>query len=478
MKEFKVKNGNFIKTSNNTQKIMYHLIISLIPIIIFAFYKNGVLPLIKHSASAISILKLVALLILPIITCTLTEYLFYILKKEKKTLNYIITSSFAIIPGIFISLIIPINTPIWLVLISSIVASLSKMIFGGLGKNKFNPALVGGLIIIIISSTYIAKQGGYLNAYEVEAISKATPLSNFSAISYAGTYDEIIKPYGNLLSFLIGNIPGAIGETSTILIIMAFIYLTLNKVIKWKIPVFYILTVFIMTLIIGLTNGMGLWYPLFNIMSGGLLFGAVFMATDPVTSPITNHGQIISGVILGILTVSIRYLTPFPEGVLISILIYNIITLLINRLSIKFSNKNNKLYKNISISIVIILLLTLSLTISNKIDTKPSNNNLNITVTDTKKENNNTIYYVTSRGYTGKTSIKSKIIMNNNNIISIELIKTNESYIKMLEDDNYLSKLINSQNNIDELDVVSGATYTSNYLKELIKEIKEYDKTR
>lgn len=476
MKEFKVRNGNFIKSSNNTKKIMYHLIISLIPIILFAFYKNGILPLIKNSASAKSILNLAIVLVLPSVICILTEYLFYILKKEKKTFNYIITSSFAMIPGIFLSLIIPINTSIWLVVVSSIVASLSKMVFGGLGKNKLNPALVGGLIIIVFFSSYIAKSGGYLNPYEVDTISRATPLSNFSAMSYSGEYDEIVGPYGSLLSFFIGNIPGAIGETSSILIIMAFIYLTINKVIKWKIPVFYVLTVFIMTLIVGLTNDMGLWYPLFNVMSGGLLFGAVFMTTDPVTSPITSHGQIISGVILGTLTVAIRYLTPFPEGVLISILIYNVITILINKLAIKFNG--SRLYKILSISIVIVIALLLCVVISGRVSPKDDLSNMNIVVTEELTENNNKVYYVTSRGYSGKTSIKSKITMNNNNIINIELIKTSESYIKMIEDDNYIDRLIKNQNNLDELDGVSGATYTSNYLKELVMEIKEYDRTR
>lgn len=478
MKEFKTRNGNFIKSPNSTSKIMYHLIISLIPIIIFAFYKNGILPFIKGFSSATSVLRPLTLIIIPVVICTLTEYLFYLLKKEKKSLNYLITESFSIIPGLFIGLIIPLNTPIWLVIIASVVASLSKMLMGGLGKNKLNPALVGGLIIIIFASSYIGTKGGYLNNYELDAISSSTPLSNFSAASYVGTYDTIIKPYGSIWSFVIGNIPGALGETSAILCILAFIYLTINKVIKWKIPVFYVLTVFLMTTIIALTNNMGLWYPLFNILSGGLLFGAVFMATDPVTSPLTDHGQILSGIILGILTVLIRYLTSYPEGVLISILIFNILTILINRLSIKFSFNHNKIYRIISISLVSVLALSMSFVISTRLDNKTSSDILNIKVTNVEKNNGYNIYYVTSRGYAGKTSIKSKVTMKDNKIINIELIKTSETYIKMIENDNYLSKLITSQDDLDNLDVVSGATYTSNYLKELVTEIKKYDNNK
>lgn len=476
MKNFKVKQASFIKSNDDTRKIMNRVILSLIPIILFSFYKNAILPLIKHTSSPIEIINFVLLIITPIVICLFTEYIYYIIKKDKKTFTYLIENSFAILPGIFIALIIPINTPLYLVALAAFLASLSKMIFGGLGKNPLNPALFGSLFIIVFASSYIGKLGGYMNSYELDALSTATPLSNFSAHLYVGTYKDIISPYGSILTFFFGNIPGAIGETSSFLCIVAFIYLTITKTIKWRIPTSYILTVFLMTLVIGFSNDMGLWYPLFNILSGGLLFGAVFMATDPVTSPISNHSQILSGIILGILTVFIRYLTPFPEGVLISILIFNILTLIINSLSIKFNF--NKIYKIISMIITILIMIILTLIISNKLDNNvKENDNPNFKVTEIEKENNNKIYYVTSRGFNGKNSIKSKITMNNSNIINIEIISTKESYFKMITDNNYIDKLINNQNNIDNLDVISGATYTSSYLKELVMEIKEYDKT-
>lgn len=476
MREFKVRKGNFIKSTNNTNKMMNHVIISLIPIIIFDFYKNGILPVINKTGSLLSVLKPILLLIVPVIVCLLVEYLYFIIKKDKKNLNYLISESFAIIPGLFIGLIIPLNTPLWLVAIAAFVASLSKMLFGGLGKNPLNPALVGGLIIIIFATSYVGTLGGYLNSYEVDAISKATPLSNFNSLSYAGTYEEVVSPYGSLWSFFFGNIPGAVGETSAFLCIIAFIYLTINKVIKWRIPVFYILTVFIMSLIIGLSNGMGIWYPIFCILSGSLMFGAVFMTTDPVTSPITKHGQALGGIILGILTIGIRYLTHYPEGVLISILIFNLITLLINRLSIKFNF--NKLYKVLSLASLTIIALLLTIVISNRIDYNPNNNiDPNFQVTKTEKDNNNTIYYVTSKGYGGKTSIKSKITMSNNQIIELEIISNDETYYEMIKNSNYIDKLINSQNNLYSLDAISGATYTSNSLKELVEKIKIYDRS-
>lgn len=477
MRQFRVKNGNFIKSNNSTKKIMYHVVISLVPIILFAFYKNGILPIIKGSGDLLDIFKPIFIILVPVLVCMLTEYIYFIVKKEKKTFLYLIEESFAFFPGLFIGLIIPINTPIWLVAVCAFIASIIKMLFGGLGKNIFNPALSGAIIIILFASSYIGTQGGYLNSYEIDAISGATPLANFSALSYAGTYSDVVGPYGSLWSFFFGNIPGAVGETSSFLCIIAFVYLVIHKVIKWRIPVFYIGTVFLLSLIVALSNNMGLWYPMFCVLSGSLLFGAIFMATDPVTSPITKHSQVIGGIILGILTFSIRYLTSYPEGVLISILIYNLLTVFINKLSIKFSF--NKLYKIISVVCVSVIALIICFIVSNKVDYNPnSNSDQNFKVTDVEKNGSQTIYYVTSRGYTGKTSIKSKITMQNNNIINLEIISNKESYYKMIVDADFINKIVDNQNNLDSVDAVSGATYTSDYLKELVMKIKLYDSSK
>lgn len=476
MKQFKVRKGNYIKSPDSTKKMMDYVLIALLPIIIFSFYKNGIMPLIKGTGNILELFKPLLYVIIPVLVSLFTEYIFYILKKEKKDIKFLIRESFAILPGIFLGLIIPINTPIWLLIVAAFIASFSKMIFGGLGKNPLNPALVGGLFIIIFASSYIGAQGGYLNSYEVDAISGATPLANLSALSYAGSYEEVVVPYGSLWSFFFGNIPGAIGETSAVLCIMAFVYLLANKVIKWRIPVCYVLSVFVMSALIGFSNNMGIWYPVFCILSGSVLFGAVFMVTDPVTSPITKHGQILGGIILGILTIGIRYLTNYPEGVLISILIFNVLTIFINKLSIKF--ESSKLYKILSFSILIIIAVILTIVISNKIDYNPNSNiDPNFQVTDVEKQGNTTIYYVTSRGFTGKTSIKSKITMKDNNITNLEVIDNKESYYHLIENSNFVNDIVENQNSLDNVEAVSGATYTSNYLKELIKKIKVYDRS-
>jgi len=353
MREYKVKSGTFIKTCNNTKEMMYHLIISLVPIIIFAIIKNGIIPLLRGYGEISDFVNLIVIMILPSLICIFTEYFYYTLKKDKKNLLFLVNNSFSMVPGIFISLIIPLNTPIWLVVFASIIASFSKMLFGGLGKNKFNPALFGAIIVIFLSYIYMGEFGGYLNSYELEIFDVGTPLYNCKELSYVGTYTDSISVFGNMFNLFFGNVPGAIGTTSVCLCILSFIYLNIKKVIKWRIPVFCIGTVFVMSFIISILNGMGMWYPLFNILIGSVVFSSVFMATDPVTSPITEHSQILGGIILGILIILIRYLTNIYEGELISILLFNIVTIFLNKFSIKYNfNKKYKIFNVISVVIV------------------------------------------------------------------------------------------------------------------------------
>ena len=290
-----------------------------------------------------------------------------------------------------------------------------------------------------------------------------------TASGYLVTYDNLVKPYGSLFNFLFGNIPGAIGETCSLLCIIAFIYLTYKKIIKWRIPTSYIGSVTIISIIICLTKGIGIWFILFNILSGGLLFGAVFMATDPVTTPITRRGQVISGILMGIITMGIRYLTPLPEGVLISILIVNIITIFINKLSVKLYDKKN--ISNIILIGIILLCIISSFVIGKNIITKPLDDTYEIL--SKVKDGTTTTYEVKGMGYAGKGSIKLKIIFTNNNISNIEVISSHETYTNMIYSNDYLNKIINNQNNLDNLDTISGCTYTSKYLKEIVEKTKE-----
>ena len=329
MKEVYIKDGPFIKTDNKVDKLTNNILISLIPLMIFAFYKNGISLFVKNKIGLLQMCLPIIFILISVITGTLLEYFYTnIIKKEKKNLKYFLKTKDGLLNGIIFALILPINTPIWLVAIGSFVATMVKLILGGKGKNYFNIPLVGKLIVVIISA-FILKNYSYLNMSENNL---KVPVENLYAVSTIGNYETLIKPYGNLGNFFLGSVPGAIGTTSIILCLLGFLYLIYKKAIKWRIPLVYMGTVFVMTYIIGMLNGVGVWYPLFNILTGGLVFGAIYLASDSTTSPATPVGEVIYAIFLGIITTLLRYTFLGLESVLISILIMNLFTRLIDYL--------------------------------------------------------------------------------------------------------------------------------------------------
>jgi len=354
MKDFKVRKGTFLKSKNNVANMMYTLLMILVVFIIFSIYKNGIYPVVKDSGNLYLVFKPLLYPLIAAFTSIFTEYIYYIIKKRKKSIYELFAEEFAIIPGVFLGLIVGINTPIYLLIIGAIISSLSKVLMGGFGNNKFNPGVVGAVFVTVVFSSLV---GTYSNPYELEVIGNRTPIANMKASENLITYDNLVRPYGNLFDFFFGNIPGGVGVTSSFLAVIALIYLIYKKIIKWRIAVSYIFSVVIISLMICLNKDIGLWFILFNLLSEGLLFIAVLVATDPVTSPISHFGQVVGGIILGIFTMIFRYLTPLPESVLISILIYNLITLLINYLTIKLYDKSN-IKKIILISIIFLSILS------------------------------------------------------------------------------------------------------------------------
>lgn len=461
--KFNVIKGPFIKSKNSTHKMMNNLIIALIPIILFTFYKNGIVLYQNNKTSFFGMFYPLIFILIGTLSSFLIEtlYAYIFLKKRKKELKDYIKNSFGLIPGLFVSLVLPLNTPIEILVFGCFIATVvGKMLYGGFGKNIFNPALIGCLFVVSTYSSIIGLNGGYINKYELDTIGSATPLTNVKLVDGIGSYDTLVKPFGSLKDFFFGMIPGSAGETCSFLIVLAFFYLVYKRVIKWKIPVIYVSTVFIMTYIIGSINGLGLWYPLFNILSGGLLFGAVFMATDPVTSPTTSVGEVIYALFLGILTVIFRYLTKAPEGVLTSILTMNMFVMLLDRLG----SSNKIAIKKIMIPLIIctILIIGVSINIGNKYTKEQIDTNFNII------EKTDNYYIVTEKGNGGP--IKAKLYIDKNKITKIEILENNEtaSYYKLVEDTNYINKLINNQEKIDNVDTVSGATISSTALKKMV----------
>ena len=459
--------GPFLRSKYKTNRIMINLLIALFPLIIFSIYKNCYIPYSYGLINFIEIFSPIISIIIASLTSFVVEVIYAIMLKKK---NYI-KNSYAFFPGLFLALILPLHTPIYILVIASVIASISKIIFGGFGKNIFNPALVGYLFIILFFSS-ILTTNNYFSAYELDTISRATPLTNASMATGIGNYDQLIKPYGDLSDFFIGTIPGSFAETSAVLCLVAFVFLSLTKTIKWRISLFYILTVFIITLGIGRLLGEGIYYPLFHILSGGLMFGAVFMATDPVTSCVTPIGQVLQGILLGIITVIFRF--TGVEGVAFSILIVNLIVFLLDKIGVQTRFNFIKSIIWFLLICIAIMVLTILLAAFKRVD---GNSDPNFEMISKEKVNNQIVYTVSQKGYGGR--ITSKVIFENSRIISIEIISHHETANRynLIIDNDYLNKMINNQNNLESLDTVSTATVTSTALKKMIINVMEYEKS-
>ena len=455
--------GPFLRSKNSTNKIMLHLLVALLPIIIFTVYKNGYIPYSHGLISFIEIFNPLLTIFIGALTSFVVESIYALILKKK---NYI-KNSYAFFPGLFLALILPLHTPIYIVVIGSVIASISKIIFGGFGKNMFNPALVGYLFIILVFSSILTTDN-YFNQYELDTISSPTPLTNASMVSGIGSYDELVEPYGDLSNFLIGTIPGSLAETSALLCIVAYIYLSFTKTIKWRIPLVYVATVFIITFGIGRLLGEGVYYPLFHILSGGLMFGAVFMATDPITSCVTPIGQVLQGILLGIITVIFRF--TGVEGVAYSILIVNALVFLLDKIGMVSRFNLLKSIVWFVIVWIIVIALTVILAASRRVE---GNKDPNFDITSKEESGNQTIYNVSQEGYGGK--IRAKVIIENDRIVSLEITSHHETAnrYQLVLDSDYINQLVNNQDNLDGLDTVSSATVTSNALKKLVINVLE-----
>ncbi len=459
--------GPFLRSKYKTNRIMFNLIIALIPLFIFSFSKNCFNPYRLGLISFVDMFDPVINIIIASLTSFVIEAIYALILKKK---NYI-KNSYAFFPGLFLALILPMHTPIYIIVIGSAVASISKIIFGGFGKNLFNPALVGYLVIMLFF-TSILTTNNYFNAYELDTISKATPLTNASMVTGIGTYDQLVKPYGDLSDFFFGTIPGSFIETSAVLCLVAYVFLSLTKTIKWRIPLIYVATVFILTLGIGRLLGEGIYYPLFHILSGGLMFGSIFMATDPVTSAVTPIGQVLQGILLGIITVIFRF--TGVEGVAFSILIVNPFVILLDKIGVQSRFKFIKSVIWFLLISIVIMATIFVLASSRRVE---GNLDPNFEVISREKVNNQIIYNVSQKGYGGK--IKAEITFENNQIINIEITSHHENMTQydLIMEKGYLNDLINNQNDIESLDTISSATVTSNALKKMINNVLEYEKS-
>ena len=299
---------------DSVKKNMYGVCIALVPALLCSFYFFG--------------LGAIAVTAVSVASCVFFEWAInkYMLKNPRPT----VTDGSAILTGILLAFNLPSNIPLWIVVIGALFAiGVVKMTFGGLGCNLFNPALAGRAFLLISfpvqMTTWPLPGQGFMN---LDATTGATPLATMKLIAKG---EASVSDLGNSLTdMLIGNTGGCLGEVCAIAILIGLVYMLVKRIITWHIPVSILVTVAIFSGLLYLTNPTTYVAPQYELLSGGLLLGAVFMATDYVTSPMTPKGQLIYGVAIGFLTMVIRTWGAYPEGMSFAILIMNAFTPLIN----------------------------------------------------------------------------------------------------------------------------------------------------
>ena len=307
--ELTISSSPHIHNSHTTQHIMRDVLIALAPALVGAVYFFG--------------LRALALVLVSVASCFLFEKLWCKLRKQNDK-TYDLS---ACVTGVLLAFVCPPTIAYWQLIIGDFFAIIVvKMLFGGVGKNLFNPALAARAFMFswpVAMSTWVKpgweNQAGLLSA--ADAVTGATPL----AAMHQG-----VLPEASVLDMFLGNVGGCVGETSALLLLVGLVYLLIRKVITLRIPLAYVATVAVLTFLFPMGNDRFAWMGA-QVFGGGLMLGAIFMATDYVTSPVTKMGQYIYGIGCGILTVLFRYFGLFPEGVTYAILLMNLCVWVIDR---------------------------------------------------------------------------------------------------------------------------------------------------
>ena len=306
--KFVLSSSPHLKQKDRISGIMLDVIIALIPAIFAGVYFFG--------------LRALLVIVTSVAACVFSEYLYQRINKNPNS----VSDLSATVTGILLALTLPPKTPLWMVAVGGAFAIIIvKQLYGGLGKNFMNPALAARCFMLV---AWAGAMTTFSEPFMADAISSATPLAVLK-----GTTEGIIPGFAG--SFL-GVKSGCIGETSALALVIGFLYLLIKRVIDWRIPVAYILSFGLLMYFFGInpTSLSQEYFVLLHILSGGLLLGAFFMATDYVTTPNTNKGMIIFGLGCGFLTFAIRRFGGYPEGVSFAIILMNVATPLIERFTI------------------------------------------------------------------------------------------------------------------------------------------------
>ncbi len=308
-----------VHSDDSVKKIMFGVIYAMIPAILVSVYFFG--------------LDAFRVIVISVAACMLFEHLAqrYLIRGPVT-----IFDGSAIITGILLAFNVPSNLPVWMILLGALVSiGIGKMSFGGLGKNIFNPALVGRVFLLIsfpVQMTTWPTPKPLFAEKTVDTITGPTPLGVLKeGLGSGSTVQEILPELPNYYTTLIGNQGGCVGEISALALIIGAIYMLFRKIITWHIPLAYIGSVVVFSGILWLIDPTQYVDPLFHLLTGGMMLGVFYMATDMVSSPMSAKGMIIFGIGAGILTMVIRIWGAYPEGVSFAILIMNAFVPILNR---------------------------------------------------------------------------------------------------------------------------------------------------
>ena len=308
MKNLIIAPSPHVQTDRSTASIMRDVVIALLPALVVSTVVFGANVIFVTAVS--------------ILACVAFEYLIqrFIVRGPQTVGNWS-----AAVTGMLLAFNLPATIPWWIIVIGAFVAiGIAKMSFGGLGKNPFNPALVGRVFLLI---AYPVQMASFPEVEGLDALSGATPLA---AVKYGASVNIV-----GVQDLMLGNMPGSLGEVASLALLIGFVYLLWRKVITWHIPVTILVTMAAFAAIVGWANGAQgdlLWQlPLFHVLAGGALLGSIFMATDYSTSPMTVKGGIVFAVGIGVITRCIRLWGSYPEGMSFAILIMNSVVPLLNK---------------------------------------------------------------------------------------------------------------------------------------------------
>ena len=302
-----------IRSKDDTQSIMIDVCIALLPALVASVIVFG--------------FQALVLTLISVVSCVFWEWAYRKLMKK----NCSVGDCSAVVTGMLLAFVCPVSLPWWAIVIGSFFAIVVvKQLYGGIGCNFLNPALAGRAVLVAsyagAMTTWV--QPGFKNAVAIfgsaaDVATGATPM----ALMKDGAFDQMPE----IMDMFLGFIGGSLGETSALALLIGFAWLLLRKVISWQIPVAYIATVAVVSLISAPAGVGAVDYMFYSIFGGGLMLGAIFMATDYATSPVTKPGQLVFGIGCGLLTVLIRRFGSYPEGVCYSILIMNCCTWLLDK---------------------------------------------------------------------------------------------------------------------------------------------------